>query len=453
MKNFTYALLILSLISCDNNVQSNNNNIKKKEIEKPVKKDLSSIKKDSSNKKYGASPSLNKIDRSSVLKINCEAINNIGDCDQAFIVFSNKKTDFLCTSDGYGKTLEFSENDSKNKFYFEQEHNTMWLKFKSFLDGLITFDIIPNNIEYDYDFLLYKMTEKDSCQQIINKSILPIRTNISRNNTDNFSKTGLSINAKNEFINSGVGNNYSKALKVNRGELLYLVIDNVYGGKDGFSLNFDYHVYISGEVLDQETNDHIQAEITLQNIITGEILTTAKSDPSTGKYTLDYPISLSKLNMEFQINTQAENYFFKEMKINASIIKKNKNSPVNIRLLSLKIGEKMKINNINFHGGSAKYLPSALPTLDNLVNLMKFNPKLKIQIEGHVNGCDSDIKWTQQLSNDRAESIKNYLIDHKINENRITTKGYGCSNMIYPDPQTEEENMLNRRVEILVTEN
>ena len=84
------------------------------------------------------------------------------------------------------------------------------------------------------------MTEKDSCQQIINKSILPIRTNISRNNTDNFSKTGLSINAKNEFINSGVGNNYSKALKVNRGELLYLVIDNVYGGSNGFSLIFKY---------------------------------------------------------------------------------------------------------------------------------------------------------------------------------------------------------------------
>ena len=62
------------------------------------------------------------------------------------------------------------------------------------------------------------------------------------------------------------------------------------------------------------------------------------------------------------------------------------------------------------------------------------------------------LKGTQQLSDNRAEAIKNYLTKNNIAKERISTIGYGCSNMLYPAPKTEEESMLNRRVEILVVE-
>ena len=82
---------------------------------------------------------------------------------------------------------------------------------------------------------------------------------------------------------------------------------------------------------------------------------------------------------------------------------------------------------------------------------MKKNPKLNIEIEGHTNGCSSGETFSQILSDNRAKRIKLYLTDKKIDASRISTIGYNCSRMLYPNMETEHKQMLNRRVEILVT--
>ena len=54
------------------------------------------------------------------------------------------------------------------------------------------------------------------------------------------------------------------------------------------------------------------------------------------------------------------------------------------------------------------------------------------------------------VSENRAIAIANYLIKNNINEDRVISKGFNCSRMLYPSMKTPWEQMMNRRVEILV---
>ena len=73
------------------------------------------------------------------------------------------------------KNLEISKNSPNSIYRFEQEHNTIWLKLKVSIDGHLTFKLIPKNIKYDFDFLLFKIKNKKFCQEIRDKTLKPIR--------------------------------------------------------------------------------------------------------------------------------------------------------------------------------------------------------------------------------------------------------------------------------------
>jgi OOP family OmpA-OmpF porin len=73
---------------------------------------------------------------------------------------------------------------------------------------------------------------------------------------------------------------------------------------------------------------------------------------------------------------------------------------------------------------------------------------------GHANGPigpdQKPERFYRQHSEKRAEAVKDYLIQHGIAEDRLTTEGMGNKAMIYPDPQAEWQLEINRRIEIEV---
>ena len=103
---------------------------------------------------------------------------------------------------------------------------------------------------------------------------------------------------------------------------------------------------------------------------------------------------------------------------------------------------------------SARVVPQSQPVLYELLCAMQENPSLKIEIQGHI--CcqtegDNDLTY---LSTQRAKIIYNYLVRKKIDRKRLSYKGYGNTQPIYPIPEkNEEERDANRRVEILIVEN
>jgi OOP family OmpA-OmpF porin len=91
--------------------------------------------------------------------------------------------------------------------------------------------------------------------------------------------------------------------------------------------------------------------------------------------------------------------------------------------------------------------PQFNSNLDNIENILKKNPGLKVRIEGHTDDIGS-MKYNIDLSGKRAQAIKDYLVDKGIDSSRITTTGLGYTQSI-ADNDTPEGRALNRRAEII----
>lgn len=118
-------------------------------------------------------------------------------------------------------------------------------------------------------------------------------------------------------------------------------------------------------------------------------------------------------------------------------------------LLSKKPSEELiTLDNLIFDLGKAEIKPESFEELDALVDLMKANQDMIIQLEGHTDfrgGRSKNLK----LSQERVKQVKNYLIHGGIMPDRILAKAFGGSNPLSWE-NTEEASRLNRRVEVRI---
>ena len=114
-----------------------------------------------------------------------------------------------------------------------------------------------------------------------------------------------------------------------------------------------------------------------------------------------------------------------------------------------KKGDLIRINNINFYFNSERVMDQSLPLLDELLDIMMTNPKLVIEIHGHI--CCNQNPNDTKLSYRRALVILKYLTKYGVQVNRLAFRGYGSNDPIYKLPEkNEKERVANRRVEILI---
>ncbi len=116
------------------------------------------------------------------------------------------------------------------------------------------------------------------------------------------------------------------------------------------------------------------------------------------------------------------------------------------------INENMRLDGVQFIEGTCEPLPSAFKDLDKLVNFMKVNPSIRIEVQGHVNAPDKGSRAAEKLSLTRAKYVRDYLVKNGIDKDRIEFVGYGSTMMIYENPKNEQEEQANRRVEIKIFE-
>ncbi|HKJ79534.1 MAG TPA: OmpA family protein, partial [Prolixibacteraceae bacterium] len=84
----------------------------------------------------------------------------------------------------------------------------------------------------------------------------------------------------------------------------------------------------------------------------------------------------------------------------------------------------IKIENINYEFGSWELLPQSLVSLDSLVQVLTLNPTIVVEIMSHTDYVGSD-QFNFELSQKRAQSVVDYLIEKGINPQRLVAKGYG----------------------------
>lgn len=370
------------------------------------------------------------------------------DCNNAkpIAVTSKTKHGKTIAPKGKGDLNEISSAKQKSKFVFEKEHNSAWYKLNITVSGELTLNIIPSKKDDDYDFILFQSGKNNFCDSLQKHKIAPIRACISRDKEELNGLTGLDFKSNNELIKHGVGPAYCKSLSVKKGEIYYLVLDNVYENGEGHTLEIEIsqQILFKGAVTD-ENNNPIKSEIALTNQKGDTVsLENTKED---GTYNFMAPITK---NQSYNLNFYNDSSFsFTKTFTLADTLQLKVLKTV---LPKLKKGSKYSVGSINFVGGSVQYLPRAIPSMYNLYKLLKKNPNLKIKIIGHSNGRDMmDEKGIIAFTKGRATSIRNYLAIQGIDEKRIEIDGKGDHEMLYKlSKASAQEQEENRRVEVLV---
>lgn len=360
---------------------------------------------------------------------------------------------------GFGNKLEIKENPSDHKQWFEREHNSTWYKFRSPATTTLTFEVIPDNIEDDIDFLVFEGAIPGICDKIASKQVEPIRSNISRNDKGNRSICGLKKDAPDEFVRSGVGSSFSRGIEVKQGDLFYLVIDYQNRPLAGYTIRFHYDPpppppepepeektkqkqQLRIDVVDARTGKPVDASLTIDGMRFNEVV------EAKGKSSYQFEMDMYR---NLKVGCVRTGYMFQTVRVKGSTDPEVK---VEIKLTPVGAGERVVLDDIRFVGNEDKVMRQSEASLLLLLRFLQLNPKARIEIEGHVNGPTfKNKKEFIDLSTARAKTVYDFLVVNDIEPDRLSYVGLGNSQMLYPNPKNKEESEANRRVEIKVTGN
>jgi len=161
----------------------------------------------------------------------------------------------------------------------------------------------------------------------------------------------------------------------------------------------------------------------------------------------DYYFQLEQGN-KYKVSAEKSGYLSKKMEITTETILKSDSLPLNIGIKPIPKGS-IVISNIYYETAKAELKAESKNSLDKeLVNLLKDNPQLIIEVSSHTDDVGSN-EYNQKLSQQRAESVVNYLINNNISKERMVAKGYGESKPIAPNT-TPEGRQKNRRTEFKI---
>ena len=200
---------------------------------------------------------------------------------------------------------------------------------------------------------------------------------------------------------------------------------------------------------DEEGTIPEDAEIIVKDNESGEIIGIFKPNRKTGKYLFILPP-----DKNYNVTYNADGYLFKSENL---IVPKNsafQSIKKEIKLAPIKANESIVLNNVFFEFSSSELTSDSRSELSKLFNLLSNNPSIKVEIQGHTDSKGKK-SFNKKLSQERAESVRKYLIKKGINPSRITAVGYGENQPIAknknPDGSDNEEGRaLNRRIELKI---
>ncbi len=202
--------------------------------------------------------------------------------------------------------------------------------------------------------------------------------------------------------------------------------------------------YMKGKVFDAESYQRLQAHFELIDLSNREKIMEAYSDKETGAFFITIPS-----NKNYALNVSKEGYLFYSQNFSLKGVYEFKEPfLMDVPLDPIKVGSKIVLNNIFFEVDSYKLKEESEAELDKIIAFLKNNPTLKVEISGHTDSTASEA-YNQQLSEQRAHAVVDYLVAHDIADERLTYKGYGEAKPVASN-KTEEGRAKNRRTELKV---
>ena len=238
-----------------------------------------------------------------------------------------------------------------------------------------------------------------------------------------------------------------------RGKIALFASDR-FGGQGGLDL-YQFELpqrvqpalvtYVAGIISDKLSYKKLEARLELIDLETGKTVTESMSNKGGGDYLLCLPAG-----KDYALNVSKEGYLFHSENFSLKNFSGYEPYRLDVQLQKLRPGATIVLNNVFFETSKWELKPESMIELDRLVVLLKNNPEKKIEIGGHTDNVGSD-EANLTLSNNRAQSVVDYLVKKGIAVNRLTAKGYGETVPIATN-DTEIGRSKNRRTEFRVIE-
>ena len=201
--------------------------------------------------------------------------------------------------------------------------------------------------------------------------------------------------------------------------------------------------YFSGKIYDSKSKKPLGTRFELVDLETGEVAVEAFSDNTTGNFLVTLPTGKN-----YALNSSKNGYMLYSE--NFSLIDYNEDKPFiqNVPLNPILSGEKIILKNIFFETAKYDLKQQSKVELDKLVAFLTKNKNLTIEIGGHTDS-DGNPQLNLTLSKNRANSVKEYLVEHGIPSERLRSKGYGSKEPI-ADNESATGKAKNRRTEFKI---
>ena len=201
----------------------------------------------------------------------------------------------------------------------------------------------------------------------------------------------------------------------------------------------DPTITAEGKVIDGLTRKGVKARIQYKSIPTGSI---------TGRFN-DSVFSFSIFgSSKYQIVASADGYIDGTAIVDPKTMDADRKVVRNIMLT--RKGGSIVLENLIFAQGKATISPESFPSLDEVVVMLKERPSIVVQLEGHTDSQGNE-KMNLELSQDRVDNVKKYLVSKGIAKDRIRTKAFGGSQPLVQGNSLEAR-AKNRRVEMRILE-
>ena len=115
---------------------------------------------------------------------------------------------------------------------------------------------------------------------------------------------------------------------------------------------------------------------------------------------------------------------------------------------NLDSGTVVQLVNIQFEFNSAALTLNSEEGVAMLAAFLESHPEINVELTGHTDNVGSDA-YNLKLSQERAEVVRQALIDKGVASERLTAKGYGSTKPVCPN-DTDEHRALNRRTEMII---
>jgi outer membrane protein OmpA-like peptidoglycan-associated protein len=229
------------------------------------------------------------------------------------------------------------------------------------------------------------------------------------------------------------------------GKTAYFASDKSgYGQEDifWFQLSEDFQAqqvaYVKAKVYDAKSETPLKANIEIVDLATGEVMISSFTYTKTGELFTCLPA-----NTNYAVNVSRDDYLFHSENFEMNDQSALQALRLDIPLQRLDRGNAVVLKNIFFDTDAYSLKEESEVELNTLLEFMKNNIDLNIEIEGHTDNVGSQ-EHNLTLSENRAKEVYSFLVDKGIAANRMTYKGFGDSKPIASN-DSETGRAENRR--------